>query len=390
MQPAPEGSLSVRARISRHYALVLEKVFSNESNTHAILLEDDLRFSPDFLIYLTAALPKLQSAGQNEIVCASGWNDNGFASASASEAILTSFFPGLGWGLHRSLWELLRSKWPAYGTDIVGIGWDFWLRIYFERNGWTCITPLLSRVKHAGSSGSNVHAAQANDVYSETHTANVPIGEVSWQEVLKNVTVDKLKERTQSRLSHGSLVHSLEDVVRRGSEQFVMPYVREDYRSIASKLSLWPTPRGHFRYTLLAQIDTETDILLYDERWASRYFSVPESYAANVKFVKSEINESCVQACERKGATCSAEALEWANDCSTMLREFADCKGCAHETGADLPAMVSPSAPLETAGWCLITDSGMGDVGKLVCSDQFRWTRRLCGCVPENAAKDEL
>lgn len=389
MQPAPEKSHSVRARISRHYALVLEKIFANESNTHAILLEDDLKFSPDFLVYLTAALPKLHSAGQNEIVCASGWNDNGFASASASKAVLTSFFPGLGWGLHRSLWELLRSKWPAHGTDIVGIGWDFWLRVYFERNGWTCITPALSRVKHASVSGSNVHAAQASDVYSETHTADVPIGEVNWEDILKNLTVEKLNDRTQRRLSDGSVVHSL-DAVTRGHKNCVLPYYREKYRWIADKLSLWPTPRGHYRHTLLAQIDNETDILLYDERWASRYFSVPIPHAPNIKLVKAAINESCGRACEREGASCTASSLEWANDCTTMLREFADCKGCAHETGPDLPAMVSPSAPLETAGWCLMTESGMGNDGKLMCSGRFRWTRRLCGCVPENDAKDEL
>ncbi|CAN8075800.1 unnamed protein product [Agarophyton chilense] len=392
-QPAPTGSLQPRARIARHYALVLERAFANESNSHTILLEDDLRFSPDFLTYMTSALTKIQSAGQDQIVCASGWNDNGFGQASFSKATLTSFFPGLGWGLHRSLWDALRPKWPPYGTDIVGIGWDFWLRVCFEHYGWTCITPLVSRVKHAGASGANVNSVQASSLYAEMSSANASIGEVNWEDVIRHINVKSQIQKTQARMENGRVVYSLQEAVSKRKEEPVMPYMSEEYGAIARQLSLWPTSRGHFRHTLLATVDNETDVLLYDMRKAPRFFAVPASHnlpRQKMNLIQGKLNESCDQACKREGNRCSSEALEDANDCKTMLQVFSDCKGCSHESGRDLPAMVDADAPLETAGWCLITESGMGEDGSLVCSGHFRWTRRLCNCIQHDTAKDEL
>lgn len=391
IQPAPKNPLPVRARISRHYALLLEKIFSNSATTHAILLEDDLRFSPDFLTYLHSTLPYITSAQQNHTVCASAWNDNSLIPRSPHHVTLTSFFPGLGWALHRSLWNALRPKWPAYGTEIVGIGWDFWLRVAFEGNGWTCITPALSRVKHVGASGANVNNAEASNVYMATHVATVEDGQVQWEKVLEETTVQRWMQKVQTRLDNGTLIHSLKEATGKNDKHYVLPYLTENYALLAKKLALWPTSRGHFRHTLFAKIGDDKDILLYDMRKASRYFSLPETYDANsVKLVQGKLNESCNEACVRQGAFCSAASLQVANDCETMLKMIPSCNGCSHETGPDLPAVVLSNAPLETAGWCLVTERGTGEDGELVCSGRFRWTKRFCGCIESEAGKDEL
>jgi alpha-1,3-mannosyl-glycoprotein beta-1,2-N-acetylglucosaminyltransferase len=44
----------------------------------------------------------------------SAWNDNGQNDhvSDASAIYRSSFFPGLGWMLHRRVWKELAPKWP--------------------------------------------------------------------------------------------------------------------------------------------------------------------------------------------------------------------------------------------------------------------------------------
>lgn len=402
--PAPSyPARTPRERIARHYHFVLSRAFDasvHHNITHVVLLEDDLLFAPDFLTYILNATTHLNSASDNALVCASAWNDNGRREAHAHMASLTTFFPGLGWAISRVFWEsFLRPNWPAsptaYKRTIVGIGWDFWLRIAFEEHGWSCLVPDMSRVLHFGATGANVQTQEAEALFSNSLLANVSADAVDWKTVLSRAASIRFKiEGTQHRLRHGTLVTSIADALQAPHATAVMPYLREHFLDkIAAPFRLWPTPRGHFHHTLLISIPPNgNNLLLYDARRAARRFRLPRDhqnrFPTSARYVHTPTNTSCDETCVSLGLQCTVAALETANDCNRLAQIMPDrCKlGCNYETGADLPAQVQHSAPLATAGMCLITETGTGLGGQLDCQGRFQWTIRACACVTNTAS----
>lgn len=397
--PAPTYKAHTpRERIARHYHFVLAKAFDasvHHNITHVILLEDDLLFAPDFLTYILNATTHLNSANDNAIVCASAWNDNGRRKAHSHSASLTTFFPGLGWAVSRVFWEsFLRPNWPASPTaserNIVGTGWDFWLRIAFDKHGWSCLIPDVSRVFHFGATGANVQTQEAKTLYSSSLTANVSADAVDWKTVVSQAANVRVKiEETQLRLRHGTLVASIADALQAPHTTAIMPYLREHFLDdIAAPLKLWPTPRGHFHHTLLIPIPLGgNNLLLYDARRAARRFELPpdhrDKFPISMQFMPAPANVSCHETCVSLGLQCTVTALEIANDCDRLAQIMPDrCKlGYLYETGPDLPAQVQHDAPLATAGMCLITETGTGAGGQLDCQGRFQWTTRACACV---------
>lgn len=396
--PSTYPAYTPRDRIARHYNFVLSKVFEDpvhQNITHVILLEDDLLFAPDFFAYILNASTHLNSVDDNAVVCASAWNDNGRREANSHSASLTTFFPGLGWTLARVFWEsFLRYNWPASPTastySMVGIGWDFWLRLAFEEHGWSCLIPDVSRVFHFGAMGVNVKVQETETLFSTSLLATIPVDAVNWKTVLnKAANISDVSEKIQQRLVHGTLVTCVEDALQAPHATAIMPYLREHFREdIAAPFKLWPTPRGHFHHTLLITIPPAgNNLLLYDARRAARRFKLPpaqqNTYTPFTKFVLAASNTSCDEACIDLGMQCSVTALEIVNDCKYLKHGMPDkCKiGCAYETGADLPAQVQHNAPLATAGMCLIAESGTGAGGQLDCQGRFPWTTRACTCV---------
>jgi alpha-1,3-mannosyl-glycoprotein beta-1,2-N-acetylglucosaminyltransferase len=107
------------AWLAQHYRWGLDRLFLERRHSHAVIVEDDMLFSPDFLLYFEAVGPLLDA--DPTLWCASTWNDNGFAAGHAwspSRLFRTSYFPGLGWMMKRELWLELGPKWPL----------DHWVR----------------------------------------------------------------------------------------------------------------------------------------------------------------------------------------------------------------------------------------------------------------------
>lgn len=398
---------TTRERIARHYHFALSRAFDSPDHanvSHVIVLEDDLFFSPDFAEYMLAAAKHVTTADENSIVCASGWNDNGRHHGDIGTAHLTSFFPGLGWVLPRALWtQYLRPNWPGAPTtnakSIVGIGWDFWLRVAFDTHRWTCLTPAVPRVFHFGATGANVAEQETERYFSSSPLADVPPGTVDWETVLAKVA-DKQStvHAVQKRLTAGRLVKSLDEARKHSTSSPVMPYLRETYKSaIAEPLKLWPTPRGHFHHTVLVQLGNGKDLLLYDARRAAEHFKLPKLDLGSEPFrlQRADRNVSCEKACETLGLQCTTSSLEYANSCERLSQVMPDrCQvGCAYETGKDLPARVDDAAPLQTAGMCLIAETGSAEDGQLDCKGSHEWTRRSCACVQKAEStntRDEL
>ena len=138
--------------IATHFAFTINEAFAYYENSPAIIiLEDDLRPSPDFLEYflLIGAL----SESDDSIWCVSAWNDNGFQEGLVAndknkfELKRTSLFPGLGWLLYRNVWENhLKNIW-------ANDQWDWFLRGELFKKNKECVYPEISRTFHAGRVG---------------------------------------------------------------------------------------------------------------------------------------------------------------------------------------------------------------------------------------------
>lgn len=98
-------------------------------------VSDDLNVSPDFYEYFLGTLELLKN--DSTLWCISAWNDNGQTKnidLSKPELLYrTDFFPGLGWMLHRNIWNELSAKWPKtyIGTNIP-IDTNFICRHYID------------------------------------------------------------------------------------------------------------------------------------------------------------------------------------------------------------------------------------------------------------------
>ena len=115
-----------------------------------VILEEDIQISPDFFEFFSSVTHMVDN--DESILCASAWNDNGFANLinptlDRFKLVRSDFFPGLGWMFTKKLWiDELSAKWPrAY--------WDDWLREPPQRKNRHTIRPEICRTYHFGTKG---------------------------------------------------------------------------------------------------------------------------------------------------------------------------------------------------------------------------------------------
>lgn len=146
--PPTQKKLTGYYRIATHYKWALQQIFNVMEYEAAVVVEDDLEVSPDFLEYFLATLPLLST--DSSLLCASAWSDNGrpeLVEVSRPDLLhRTDFFPGLGWLLRQELWQELEPVWPK-------AFWDDWLREPAQRKGRQCLRPEVPRSETFGRSG---------------------------------------------------------------------------------------------------------------------------------------------------------------------------------------------------------------------------------------------
>ncbi|KJE97045.1 mannoside acetylglucosaminyltransferase 1, variant 1 [Capsaspora owczarzaki ATCC 30864] len=156
--------------IAAHYFMTLRRVFELfPRSKYALIVEEDLEVSPDFLSYFSHTMPLMEM--DPTVLCVSAWNDNGYKHVSQDPSMLyrTDFFPGLGWMLSRALWNEIMPKWPPC---CYGWSWDLWLREDSQRKGRQCIMPDVSRTFHFGRRGLNVDNDHFYNAYFANHNFN--------------------------------------------------------------------------------------------------------------------------------------------------------------------------------------------------------------------------
>jgi len=391
----PDLQLSSREKITAHYGRSLRRLFKeNPGVTHAVILEDDLVLSPDFLVFLAAHAPYTSLDPNEGPTAISGWNDNSAAKippVPSGATVLTDFFPGLGWLLSRELWELLEPVWPDRrdSAPIMDVGrptrpypaaraaptgWDWWLRAEFEAQRWIVLYPLLGRVSHdGGSSGAtNVAVAQQKSLYANFKTADESsaLPRQKWVSAARSSSTRYpavFRAALEELVDGAKPIPNVEYAKRMGGKRvYRVAFTEMQYPKLASELALWPTPRAFFGGRLVLKLDDDTTVIL--ERTA-----VLATRLEPVILAKR--NESCAETCGGDGCI-PAATTAW-NNCTRLAQRFGCARGCIYETGTDIPAIVADDAPISTAGSCVVAEM----TNKLSCEGKHMHTHRVCVCA---------
>eukprot|EP00927_Polykrikos_kofoidii_P072523 TRINITY_DN68627_c0_g1_i1.p1 TRINITY_DN68627_c0_g1~~TRINITY_DN68627_c0_g1_i1.p1 ORF type:complete len:772 (-),score=77.23 TRINITY_DN68627_c0_g1_i1:49-2364(-) len=381
------------AKIAWHYLSAFERAFTTNSFEYAIFLEEDLVVSPDFLsLFRSTAWLLVQDPS---IWCVSAWNDNGFLPASVDACRLsrTTWFPGLGFLLSRTAWRTLRGWW----ADAPTMGWDYWMRVAFKRAGKECIIPEVSRTHHISTTGSSVNTAKQVSFFDQMVFADVPsictvtepcrqFGDVSY------LTSERYENALRAVILAAPRITSVRettDAKVRKNDIVVLPYRREEIRTVVTSLGLRPPKlkdalpdevRADHYGVFVGQSPSQSrvTVIAVDRRSAKQYLNPSERLdrMQEMRIIPGKRNKDCNDVCDAEGMKCDAGQLHFANTCSELLQAFPCEQGCAHQVGKELPAYVSGDHE-STHGQCLVTF-----ISKLDCKGKHASTSRLCACRP--------
>jgi alpha-1,3-mannosyl-glycoprotein beta-1,2-N-acetylglucosaminyltransferase len=369
---SPKTKPQSTAFLAQHYGQALGTLFGEKQHEFVIIVEDDLVFSPDFVRYFEVTADLLRR--DETLLCVSSWNDNGMESTKLSPTRLlrTSFFPGLGWMLHRRLWQEIGPKWPLDH-------WDHWLRMSPIHKGRDCIVPELPRNRNIGEVGATMSKGEfdrflRNVAFNTDPTASDRLGNLDYL------------ARDAYEANIVSLLARAEDVARNeASEELfrdlvpdavvVVPYLREEYQRYSRMLGIFPNPRGHYKLATVIRTLRGATVILVDARMSPlcpAALRVPAR--TDLRATKAPESTSCTATCATANLVCDASQFEYINTCEALQAVFPCEEGCRLVVGPDIPNYVYSTQDTQ-AKMCLITD----DVS--TCEAAHRFTQRLCPCV---------
>ena len=365
--------------VAQHYKWALDRLFEVEQQTHAVIVEDDMEFSVDFLKLFSDTAWLLDR--DPTLMCVSSWNDNSRLHLGTDPALLfrTSHFPGLGWMMRRETYlKELQAGWPSTSH------WDNWLRANIR--GRDCVSPSLPRNRNFGVTGSSMNRQafkkeMANmDFYSGS--ARVDFGNVSY------LLRDEYSARMQQLLARAERIDSPGLKPRNAPSGMVYLLLYGDAKTFnlyATYFRIWSHPRSHFEYLQMVEQDGDL-FLIADVRFCPLlpdYLRIRPNPATTA--VTASRGQTCRAACAAQpgGLVCSAADFPWLNDCAVLRQHFACEKGCIMEKGQDIPSYVSGTIP--TKGFCVTK----GHNEPSTCDGRHGSTSRLCPCVPHTGVEEE-
>lgn len=384
------------AWLTQHYKWGLERVFdATHGHSHVIIVEDDMLFSPDFLLLFQATAVLLER--DPSLWCISSWNSNSHADGfdwKRDKLLRTSYFPGLGWMMRAQLWREIAASWPSEA-------WDHWMRMYFETHGRECIAPEVNRNRNIGEVGVNV-----NKHFFKTH-----LSQMTWQREsvrdfgdLSYLTAARYEEGIRTLLRRSVLrpttmvaldsptggVHTSSERLNTGrvtgaagaaqaleapsGHVYLVLYRQEDYAILAKHLHIWTVPRGHFRH--VAMLPYRGSIFLLANARACPLLPEGARIRSSVGLVPvpARVNQDCTTACSNVGKICNGDDFWFINTCSMLSASFLCERGCSIEQGDDIPCYVNDTR-MATHRQCLVTERTAR------CGAKHRSTARLCPCI---------
>jgi GNT-I family len=408
--------------IARHYRHIFTTLFDRMKLPHAIVVEDDMLFAPDFLGYFAQLAPLLDS--DESVWCVSSYNDSGYPHLASDVMQLrrTDFFIGLGWLASGKLWDNeWRSSWPQDH-------WDHWLRGAKRRKGRQCVFPEVPRNYNIGVRG--VHSAEQfwqsffRRIVLNRH-ARVPLDyepmllvrhEAALRRQLASAVV--VAEPAQLFVDYGTLA---DDAVGGGGRRRAMvvklALASDDdqlWRKVQLYFGLWieakPVRGIHHGLMALHWVATDAPLFLIGaySRYASEHRHIadapalpsdvyaksraramhlwphptPYAHAAVVAASPSQVGQSCSRVCaaerdrDHMPLQCNEPALaSLERVCNHLERSFAD----EVNTSACTSSYKEPAAPsLDIETRVLIEN-----MARSTCEQNSPSQRRLCTCSPQ-------
>lgn len=377
--------------LAAHYKWILDYLFTSgpTQHSHVIILEDDMRVSHDVLEMFEALAPLLEV--DPTVWCISSWNDNGFRTFDlpTNQFFRSSYFPGLGWMLKRSLWvEELSSAFP---ND----NWDHWMRATTTSRNRECVSPWTPRNYNMGSGGATSNE-EFYALYLEPITLHRgdPVAYGDLRYLLNHEYYVDMENRVASvppsnRFAAPS-VASLASIVRPGAS-FLIYFSHEEFELLSQMVGIHPSPRSFYRRTLWLKAQG-ADVFLVDRR-LSPFTPADAKLKAhrNLLAVKApRPGMTCLEACAQHMAPvtldtagqpparyrCAADQFDFINDCAVLAAVMGGCpNGCTQGWGEDIPNMEVRGVghpPL-----CLATEVVP------TCEASFPLTQRMCPCITD-------
>ena len=233
-------------RIARHYKWSLSHFFNHVDTVSpaVIVIEDDLRFSPDFYDYFHNIVEVLDK--DKSVWIASAWNDNGFNTLvhDPYRLLRTGFFPGLGWLITRKLYKLeLERKWPDRH-------WDHWLRQQQQHHDREVVYPEVPRVFHAGIKGTFMEKRTHEKYFARIDTNRD--GNIKWSNnptaraAIKDAMIDNYEANLIRNIKNARTFSSFSDIDKVDPGQVLAIWVRanvapnrKDFERISPFFGIW-------------------------------------------------------------------------------------------------------------------------------------------------------
>ncbi|XP_042883723.1 protein O-linked-mannose beta-1,2-N-acetylglucosaminyltransferase 1-like [Penaeus japonicus] len=194
------GGSNVTIRIQRHYKFAFDSAFHTFPWARkVIVLEEDLRVSPDFFSYFGQLAPLMDQDAT--LYCISAWNDlSNSASLGDPRVVMRSeTMAGLGWLLTKDIYEEIIPKWPAHD---MYVDWDMWMRLPSQQKGRECLVPEVSRTFHFGKVGAHLTAYFQAKYFSKFPFNQVPNVRLKDLDRLGPESYDRMLKELISRAKH--------------------------------------------------------------------------------------------------------------------------------------------------------------------------------------------
>ncbi|KAK9811645.1 hypothetical protein WJX72_007588 [[Myrmecia] bisecta] len=281
------------AWLSQHYKWGLDRVFLERGHSHAIIVEDDMLFSPDFLHFFKATAVLLER--DPSLWCISTWNDNGLSTFDwdSKRMLRTSYFPGLGWMMRRQLWHEIGPDWPLQS-------WDHWMRLNTTAKGRECIAPEVNRNLNIGEKGANMDRRIFRKYLSIMSWNRQLISDYGNLSYLVQPQYSTHMQQMVARAEHWQWrQQDIDHLDQR--KVFLLTYKSEEYPELAKSFKIWPFPRAHHKHVAVIPY-RNSSFLLADARFSPL---LPPALkvlpSANLTAVPAERQQPCDTACLKWG-----------------------------------------------------------------------------------------
>nr|XP_045608556.1 protein O-linked-mannose beta-1,2-N-acetylglucosaminyltransferase 1-like [Procambarus clarkii] len=209
----PQGEPGSATLLNMHFRFSVHNVFNYFPEVDkAIILEDDLLLSPDFLSFFQQTAWLLDA--DPTIFCVNAFSVNSYPEVAHDPTVLRrlDMFPQFGWMVTRR-WA--RDQYQAWIPEEETADWDWWLFSQHSLQGRHALVPEIGRTFHAGAAGAHVTGWAQEHMFSHmiyNHDPNVKL------KGLEDLTLERYEAKFKREILEAE---DLKDVLHPCSRPFL-------------------------------------------------------------------------------------------------------------------------------------------------------------------------